>query len=83
MYVSLGQTLTGLIRDGIPLWMAYAWRRNKRVVISLHGSNFMAWNDQGVVARIFVRLLTLARVVTVLGESQQKRLIAWESPGNE
>jgi glycosyltransferase involved in cell wall biosynthesis len=76
LYVSLGQTWTGLVRDGVPLWLAYAWRRKKRVVISLNGSNFMEWNDQGVVGRIFVRLLRLAKVITVLGESQQKRLIA-------
>jgi glycosyltransferase involved in cell wall biosynthesis len=80
LHVSLGQTWTSLIRDGVPLWLARARRRKKRVVISLNGSNFMEWNGQRLVARVFIRLLKLAQVVTVVGESQQKRLIALGIP---
>lgn len=41
----------------------------------------MEWNDKSGIARIFVRLLKLARVVTVLGDNQRKHLISWGIAG--
>ena len=77
LHLSLGQTEAAFIRDGVPLWFAHGWRSRRRVIVSLHASNFMTWSAESRLARRFLHLLKYARVITVLGDSQRRRLVSF------
>ena len=75
LHVNLGQTATALVRDGFLVRVVHWFRRDSRFVVSLHGSNFMEWPERSELAQRFTRFLSRAALVTVLGESQRRRLI--------
>lgn len=75
LHVNLGQTAMALVRDGFLVRVVHWLRRDSRFVVSLHGSNFMEWPERSELAQRFTRFLSQAVLVTVLGESQRRRLI--------
>jgi len=80
VYMTCGQTLTGLIRDGLPFLLICRRRRNKKSVISLHGSNFMRWEKNARTARFLRLLIAHSTFVTVLGQRQREGLAALGIP---
>jgi glycosyltransferase involved in cell wall biosynthesis len=75
IYVNLGQTRLALLRDGFPLLIRRLFTRNRRAVVSLHGSVFMGWDYYSLEARLLRHAIHAARYVTVLGPNQKKRLV--------
>ncbi len=73
--INLPQTRAGMLRDAINLCLARLGVGRNRIVISLHGSLFMHWNERSFEARLFCRLLAQAGTVTVLGNRQRERLL--------
>ena len=75
VYVSLGQTKFALVRDGFPLLVKSVSGGNGRIVVSLNGSLFMAWNDDSLEARLLRRIVQAVRYVTVVGQNQMRQLV--------
>lgn len=74
LHVALGQTRLALFRDGLPLFIIVGWRREKRAVISLNGSNFMAWRPGSIGARMMRLLARNCTYITIVGTSQKAKL---------
>lgn len=74
LHLNIGQTAVSLMRDVVPALLAFSWRRRRRVVVSIHGSNFMAWQDEALLTRCFIAFIKRAELVTVLGLRQTQRL---------
>jgi glycosyltransferase involved in cell wall biosynthesis/peptidoglycan/xylan/chitin deacetylase (PgdA/CDA1 family) len=74
LHINLGQTGTGLLRDGLCLFFAVGadWRRP--VVLSLHGSWFMSWETDWWKSRWLALLAREAHAITVLGPDQLEKL---------
>jgi glycosyltransferase involved in cell wall biosynthesis len=72
VHVSIGQTGVAMIRDSVPILLA-RFSKRKKLVIGLHGSNFMTWPINCAQSRLFVRLLNFSHRVAVLGERQRQR----------
>ncbi len=79
VYLTCGQTLTGLIRDGLP-FVALQLFRKKKSILSLHGSNFTRWSQGSVKSYLLRALITQSRIVTVLGNSQKNALLNLKVP---
>ncbi len=73
--VNMGQTRAAFLRDSVPLLVGRIGLGREGVVVSLHSSLFMGWENDSVDARAFRLLLGMAGAVTVLGEGQRRRLI--------
>ena len=74
LHVNLGQTSFSFFREGLIL-VFFSWLRgSNRIVIGLHGSNFMQWEKNSLHARCFKFILLHASKVCVLGLSQKLRL---------
>lgn len=75
IYLNLGQSLSSLVRDGLPL-MFLSWIRwDLRCVISLHGHVFTTWIPKEFTSKSFVKVLKKSEAITVLGEVQKAKLI--------
>lgn len=79
VYLTCGQTLTGLIRDGLPFVVIQLFKK-KRSILSLHGSNFTRWEKSSVKAYLLRALIAQSQIVTVLGNSQKKALLNLQVP---
>ena len=75
MHISLGQTWASMIRDSVPLILSRFLLGGDRLIISLHGSNFMGWGARSFKNKAFLCLLRIAWRVTVLGDRQRGRLL--------
>lgn len=69
-YLNLSQTFFGFFRDGLPVFLATLLKKDKKLVISLHGNLFMKWSPTSLKMRLFVYQLKRASMVTVLGPKQ-------------
>jgi glycosyltransferase involved in cell wall biosynthesis len=75
LYINLGQSYFSFIRV---LWWylpVRAIKRNLPVVISLNGHSFVGWTINNFKAYIFKKILNSAKIVTVVGDTQQSKLI--------
>lgn len=70
LHVNLGQTWIALLRDGLPIILFLSSKRDKRVIVSLHGSNFMYWNRDELITKYFRLLIRNVEIITVLGPHQ-------------
>lgn len=75
LHVSLGQTLSGFLRDGVPILAARLVGRP--YLVALNGSLFMKWANRSIPASIFQFLANRADAVVVVGELQRRRLLSW------
>jgi len=75
LYINLGQSYASFLR--IIWWYAplLILKPNLKTVISLHGSNFMHWNERDFKTRLFKFLLISAKFITVLGPNQKSKLL--------
>lgn len=74
LHVNLGQTFFSFFREGLIL-VFFSWLRgNNRIVIGLHGSNFMQWEKNSLHALFLKFILSHASKVCVLGFSQKLKL---------
>lgn len=80
MHISLGQTWASFFRDAVPIVLCRVLFGRGRLVISLHGSNFMGWSEGSLKNRTFLLLLRPAWRVTVLGKRQRARLLGQGFP---
>jgi len=75
LHLNLGQSLASFLRVSFPfLWLKLV-RRDLKVITSLHGSVFMEWRREALVAKVFLWYLRKSNAVTVLGERQRGKLI--------
>ncbi len=82
IYLNTGQSKISLIRDLIPFRILCVLTRAPAVV-SLHGSVFMSWNNDIPAFKLFWALVKTADAVTVLGQSQQQKLISLGIPSEK
>jgi len=75
LYINLGQSIPSFIRVSIWYIPYKLLKPRSKVIISLHGSLFMAWSSANLKRRIFLRLLRKANAVTVVGNNQKATLI--------
>lgn len=75
LHLNLGQGIGSFLRFGIPYFPIRLLKPSLKVVISLHGSIFMRWNETQLVTRVFLYFLRTAEVVTVLGDNQRQHLV--------
>lgn len=72
LHVNLGQSKAAFLRDGCFILLQQL--NGRRTVVSLHGSWFMQWPPNSLMACWLAWLLRRARLVTVLGDDQVRRL---------
>ncbi|MDC0301376.1 glycosyltransferase family 4 protein [Akkermansiaceae bacterium] len=75
LHLNLGQSLASFARVGLPFALLRLIRPELKVVTSLHGSIFMEWHKGSLVTRIFLGYLAASQAITVLGESQRRKLL--------
>lgn len=83
LWLGLGQTRASFVRDAIPVFFGRLGLGRSRIVLSLNGSLFMHWEKNSLDASMFRFLLKQAGIVTVVGEGQRARLIAWGVPASQ
>ena len=74
IHLNLGQTKFALIRDGFPLLLTGGWLTHRKIIVSLHGSQFMLWESDSLEVRLFRRIVRHLPIITVLGETQRQKL---------
>jgi hypothetical protein len=75
IYINLGQSRFGLLRDGFPLLIRSFIVSESKAVVSLHGSLFLTWLNNSLDAKLFRQIVQAARYVTILGLNHQTKLI--------
>ena len=75
VYISIGQSSVGLLRDGLPYILLVIVGGALPGVVSLHGSWFMNWRPYGAKAIWLKCLISLCRGVTVLGPNQARAMV--------
>jgi glycosyltransferase involved in cell wall biosynthesis len=74
LHISLGQTKFAIIRDAFPLIFNHLIVVRDRVIISLHGNNFMSWNFDDLEAKIMRSISRKVKYITVVGPHQKRQL---------
>jgi glycosyltransferase involved in cell wall biosynthesis len=74
IHLSLGQEWASLIRI---LWWYFPLCvfKNINLIISLNGRNFQSWGKNERIAKVFVWILSKAKLVTVVGPNQKSILV--------
>lgn len=75
IYVSIGQTKYGLLRDGFPLLIRSFFSQKKLAIISFHGSLFFNWDEQSWETKFLHKIAKVANFLTILGPTQKDKLI--------
>jgi glycosyltransferase involved in cell wall biosynthesis len=75
IYAGLGQTKLALIREGLPLLIRSFLPIKQRGVISLHGSLFLKWSPHCLEAKLLRQITKAASYISILGSTQEKKLI--------
>lgn len=76
LHWSIGQTRQSWIRDAVPIFLGRILYADMRIICSINGSNFLAWEKGDREGRIFSKLLNWSKAVTVLGPQQREKLIS-------
>lgn len=74
IHLNLGQSYASFIRFFIPFCLIKLKQRS-HLIISLHGHVFMEWTKDSMICKFFLWYLNTAKVVTVLGDSQKRKLL--------
>jgi glycosyltransferase involved in cell wall biosynthesis len=80
VYVTFGQTVNGLLRDGVPFVVVRLLRPGGAGFVAIHGSRFLEWQEHSQEARLFRMIARLATSVTVLGEGHRSKLMSLRVP---
>ena len=74
IHLSLGQEWASFLRI---LWWYFplAVFKNINLIISLNGRNFQSWGKNELIAKVFIGILSKAKLVTVVGPNQKNTLI--------
>lgn len=83
LHLNLGQSLASFLRVILPVFLLKFFRRDSRIVTSLHGSVFMEWKRSALVTKVFFWYLRQSHAVTVLGQRQSDKLIAFGVPAEK
>jgi len=75
VYLNLGQSWNSIFRDGIPFICLRLFRKKMPLVISLHGHWFAEWPRTNWKTRIFIKILSTAKLVVVYNNCQKQHLI--------
>ena len=75
VYFNLGQGILALIRDGLPLCLIAIFKKDMRLLISLHGHIFTKWQRPSFKMNLLVKVLQKATCVTVLGPIEKDTLL--------
>jgi glycosyltransferase involved in cell wall biosynthesis len=75
IYAGLGQTKLALVREGLPLLIRSFLPIEQRGVISLHGSLFLKWSPNYLEAKVLRQITKAASYISILGATQQQKLI--------
>lgn len=75
LHLNLGQSLASFLRVGFPFLCLRIFRKDLKVITSLHGSVFMEWSRKAFVSKVFLCYLRQSHLVTVLGQKQRAKLI--------
>lgn len=75
VYLNLGQSWNSIFRDGIPFICLRFFRKKMTLVISLHGHWFAEWPRTCWKTRIFIKILSTAKLVVVYNSCQKRHLI--------
>ena len=83
IHVTLGQTASAFVREGLPFFAVSFLTGNSRGVISMNGGVFMSWKRSSVMATGLRLFVSRCRFITVVGENQKRRLAALGVPANK
>jgi glycosyltransferase involved in cell wall biosynthesis len=75
LYVCLGQTTFSLLREGLAVVLSASIKKFSGVVISLHGSDFMSWQQGELKTKIFLKIAQKAHFISILGRNQYAKMI--------
>ena len=75
LHINLGQSLYSFIRVLVWLHPAILFKKKFVIITSLHGSVFMNWKNDHIVTKVFLFILKKSHIVTVLGETQKRKLV--------
>lgn len=75
LHLNLGQSLASFLRVSFPFLCLKLFRRDLKVITSLHGSVFMEWDYSAPKAKVFLWYLRQSHAITVLGQRQREKLI--------
>lgn len=70
IYLNLGQSLSKFLMHALPITLFFS---SKKIIISLHGNNFLDWEDN-IELKLFKFILKKTKLVTILGENQKDGL---------
>lgn len=73
VYLNLGQSLSKFITHALPIVLLY---NSKKIVVSLHGNNFLDWEKNSLHIKLFKFILSKVKLITILGDNQKKGLEA-------
>jgi len=75
VYLNFGQTWNSIFREGLPFICLKFFRKNIPMVISLHGHWFAKWDRASWKMHAFLKILSTAKFIVVLSDSQKQILI--------
>lgn len=74
------QSLISFMRMGIPHLVIRYLMPHRRIITSVHGNQFMNWDQESLKMRFYIKILHASHLITVLGEKQRNHIAKLNVP---